>query len=134
LRGVVLSDTGPLYAAADPTDSQHERSLREQTRLEDQSLRAVVSYATLQEAHALVLRKLGPVQAQIFLRDLLRTTVFVVPTEEDYKKAVARIFRYPDQDISMADAINAEISDRLQIPMWTYDHHFDVMGSRVWRV
>lgn len=34
----------------------------------------------------------------------------------------------------MADAINAEISDRLQIPMWTYDHHFDVMGSRVWRV
>lgn len=133
MRGVVLADTGPLYAATDSTDSRHERSLQEQTRLEAQSLRAVVSYATLQEAHGLVLRKLGPSQAQTFLRDLLRTTVFVVPIEEDHKKAVGRVLRYPDQDISMADAVNAEIADRLQVPAWTYDHHFDIMGSRVWR-
>lgn len=133
MRGVVLADTGPLYAAADPTDSRHERSLREQTQLEAQRLRAVVSYATLQEAHGLVLRKLGPSQARTFLRDLLRTTIFVVPLEEDHKKAVGRIVRYPDQDISMADAVNAEIAGRLQVPMWTYDHHFDVMGSHVWR-
>ncbi len=133
MRGVVLADTGPLYAAADPADSRHERSLREQTQLEAQSLRAVVSYATLQEAHGLVLRKLGPSQAQTFLRDLLHTTVFVVPLEEDHKKAVRRVLRYPDQDISMADAINVEIADRLQVPVWTYDHHFDIMGSRVWR-
>lgn len=133
MRGVVLADTGPLYAAVDPTDSLHERSLREQTQLEAQSLRAVVSYATLQEAHGLVLRKLGPSQARVFLRDLLRTTVFIVPIEEDHKKAVGRVLRYPDQDISMADAVNAEIADRLQVPVWTYDHHFDIMGSRVWR-
>ncbi len=122
-----------MYAATDSTDSRHERSLQEQTQLEAQSLRAVVSYATLQEAHGLVLRKLGPSQAQTFLRDLLRTTVFVVPIEEDHKKAVGRVLRYPDQDISMADAVNAEIADRLQVPVWTYDHHFDIMGSRVWR-
>jgi predicted nucleic acid-binding protein len=29
------------------------------------------------------------------------------------------------------DAVNAEIADRLGLPVWTYDHHFDVMGSRV---
>lgn len=133
MRGVVLADTGPLYAAADPTDSMHGRSLREQNRLEAQSLRAVVSYATLQEAHGLVLRKLGSSQARTFLRDLLRTTIFIVPIEEDHKKAVGRVLRYPDQDISMVDAVNAEISDRLQIPIWTYDHHFDAMGSNVWR-
>ncbi len=133
MRGVVLADTGPLYAAADPADSLHERSLQEQTRLEAESLRAVVSYATLQEAHALVLRKLGPAQAQTFLRDLLRTTVFVVPIEEDHKKAVGRVLRYPDQDISLIDAVNAEVADRLGVAVWTYDHHFDVMGSRVWR-
>ncbi len=133
MRGVVLADTGPLYAAADPTDSMHGRSLQEQNGLEVQSLRAVVSYATLQEAHGLILRKLGPSQARAFLRDLLRTTVFIAPIEEDHRKAVGRVLRYPDQDISMADAVNAEISDRLRIPMWTYDHHFDVMGSNVWR-
>ncbi|MGB3635685.1 MAG: hypothetical protein WA982_16740 [Rubrobacteraceae bacterium] len=132
MRGVVLADTGPLYAATDPSDSQHERSLREQSQLEVQSLRAVISYATLQEAHGLVLRKLGPSQARTFLRELLRTTLFVIPLE-DHKKVIGRVLRYPDQDISMADATNAEISDRLQVPMWTYDHHFDMMGSQVWR-
>lgn len=133
MRGVVLADTGPLYAAADPNDSQHERSLREQAHLEAQSLRAVVSYATLQEAHGLVLRKLGTAQARTFLRDLLHTTVFVVPIEEDHKEAIRCVLQYSDQDISMADAINAETADRLQVPMWTYDHHFDDMGSHVWR-
>lgn len=133
MRGVILTDTGPLYASADPTDSMHERSIREQDRLEARSLKAVVSYATLQEAYGLVLRKLSPSQAQIFLRNLLRTTIFIVPVEQDHKKAVGRVLRYPDQDISIADAVNAEISDRLQIPIWTYDHHFDVMGAEVWR-
>ena len=93
----------------------------------------VVSYATLQEAHGLVLRKLGPSQARAFLRDLLRTTVFIAPIEEDHKKSVGYILRYPDQEISIAGAVNAEISDRLQIPIWTYDHYFDVMGAEIWR-
>jgi predicted nucleic acid-binding protein len=55
LRGVVLADTGPLYAAVDPNDSMHERSLEEQERLEAESLETAVSYATLQEAYVLVL-------------------------------------------------------------------------------
>jgi predicted nucleic acid-binding protein len=59
LRGVVLADTGPLYAAADPNDSSHARSLEEQEQLESENLQTAVSYATLQEAHVLVLRKLG---------------------------------------------------------------------------
>jgi predicted nucleic acid-binding protein len=133
LRGIVLADTGPLYAANDPTDSQHEKSIGEQTKLEAQGLRVVISYTTLQEAHGLVLRKLGSSQATIFLRDLLRTTVFIVPIEEDHKKAIRRVLRYPDQDISIADAINAEVANRLQVPVWTYDHHFDVMETQVWR-
>lgn len=133
MRGVVLADTGPLYAAADPADSLHERSLQEQTRLEAESLKAVVSYATLQEAQALVLRKLGLAQARTFLRDLLHTTVFVVPIEKDHKGTVGRVLRYPDQDISLTEAVNAEIGDRLRGPIWTYDHHFDIMDARVWR-
>lgn len=44
-----------------------------------------------------------------------------------------RVLRYSDQDISLADAVVAEISDRLEIPVWTFDHHFAVMGVRVWR-
>lgn len=41
--------------------------------------------------------------------------------------------RYPDQSITLFDAILAVLSDRLALPIWTFDHHFDVMGSDVWR-
>ncbi len=59
--------------------------------------------------------------------------VLVTLTEGDYERAVQRVLRYPDQYISLVDAVNAEIADRLGLPVWTYDYHFDGMGSRVWR-
>jgi hypothetical protein len=31
------------------------------------------------------------------------------------------------------DAVIAEISGRLEAPVWTFDHHFDVIGVKVWR-
>lgn len=78
-------------------------------------------------------RKLGLAQAESFLRHLVRTSVLLTPTEEDYRGAIRRVSRYPDQDISLIDALSVEIGDRLEAPAWTYDHHFDVMGARVWR-
>ena len=85
------------------------------------------------ESYSLAQCRLGLVQATSFLRHLLRTTVLLTPTEEDHRGAIRCVLRYPDQDISLADAILAEVSDRLAAPVWTYDHHFDVMGARVWR-
>nr|MBA3388725.1 hypothetical protein [Rubrobacter sp.] len=98
-----------------------------------EDLETAVSYATVQEAYILVLRKLGTAQARSFLEDLIQGAVLTTPTEGDYERAVGRVLQYPDQDISIADAVNAEISDRLQIPNWTYDRHFDAMGAEVWR-
>ncbi|MDQ3965916.1 MAG: hypothetical protein M3246_05610 [Actinomycetota bacterium] len=93
----------------------------------------VVPYSTLLESHALVLRKLGIAEAHSFLRYLTGTAILMNPTAEDYDRAIARVLRYPDQDVSLADAVVAEISERLDVPVWTYDHHFGVMGARVWR-
>jgi predicted nucleic acid-binding protein len=92
-----------------------------------------VPYSTLTEGHSLVLRKLGIREARSFLGYLSRTAIFLTPTTEDYEGAVARVIRYPDQDISLIDAVSAEIGARLEVTVWTYDHHFDVMGARVWR-
>lgn len=133
MRGVVLADTGPLYALRDPDDASHERSRAELGRLKAQRLRLVVPFPTLIESYALVQRKLGLAQARSFLRHLVRTSVLLTPTEEDHIGAMGRVLRYPDQDISLADALCAEISDRIEAPVWTYDHHFDVMGALVWR-
>ncbi len=133
MRGVVLADTGPLYAGVDPGDSLHQRALEDQRHINRENFNVAASYATLQEAHDLVLRKLGRVRARNFLRELVTITIFLTPTTQDYEKAVERTLRYPDQNITLADAIVAGISDRLDIPVWTFDHHFDVMRVRVWR-
>jgi predicted nucleic acid-binding protein len=33
----------------------------------------------------------------------------------------------------MFDAVTAVLARRLELPVWTYDHHFDVMRIAVWR-
>jgi len=130
---VVLADTGPLYALRDPDDASHGRAREDLENLRAQRFGVVVPYSTLTEGHALVLRKLGLAEARSFLRYLIRTAVFVTPTAEDYDRAAALILRYTDQDITLTDAVGVEIGDRLGVPVWTYDHHFDIMGARVWR-
>jgi predicted nucleic acid-binding protein len=133
LRGIVLADTGPLYAARDPDDSQHERGQRELRRLVSQNLTVVVSYPTLLESYTLVMRKLGVHEAHAFLDEVVRGSFFENPTREDYEKASVRVLRYRDQYITLVDAVIAEISIRLDAPVWTFDHHFDVMSTNVWR-
>lgn len=122
-----------MYALRDPNDSRHERAREELGHLKAQRLRLVVPFTTLIESHALVQRKLGFTPAGSFLRYLVRTSVLLTPTEGDYRGAIRRVSRYPDQDISLSDAVLAEIGDRLETPVWTFDHHFDIMGARVWR-
>lgn len=75
-----------------------------------QRLKIAVPSPTLIESHALVMRKLGLAQAVGFLRHLVRTTVLLIPTEEDHGKAIGRVLRYPDQGISLADAGCAALS------------------------
>ena len=31
------------------------------------------------------------------------------------------------------EAIELELSDVLDLPVWTLDHHLDVLGAQVWR-
>jgi predicted nucleic acid-binding protein len=57
----------------------------------------------------------------------------VNPTPEDYRQAVAKVHSLPDQHISLFDAAVATLAGRLELKVWTYDHHFDVMRIPVWR-
>jgi predicted nucleic acid-binding protein len=47
--------------------------------------------------------------------------------------AVKKVSRYPDQKITLVDAIVAVLSEKMNLPVWSYDYHFDVMGIPVWR-
>lgn len=129
----MLADTGPLYAARDPDDHHHDRSQAELRRLRSLHLKVIVPYPILLEAYSLIVRKLGSREAHRFLAQVVHTSILTNATEEDYQEASVAILPYRDQDISLFDAVLAEMSHRLEAPLWTFDHHFDVMGAAVWR-
>jgi predicted nucleic acid-binding protein len=132
VRPAVLADTGPLYAAADPDDAHHKRSRRELRRLADEKQEIMVAYPTLLEAYTLVLFRLGEAAASRWLEDMSGAAL-VNPSAEDYRRAIVRVQSLKDQAITLFDALVATLAVRLDLEVWTYDHHFDAMRVAVWR-
>jgi predicted nucleic acid-binding protein len=133
LRGIVLADTGPLYAARDPDDTHHRRSQDQLTRLKDANLKVVEPYPILLESYSLVMHKLGNREAHILINEVASTSILKNATPEDYQDASDIVLRYADQDMTLFDTVLAAMSVRLEAPVWTFDHHFDVMSVEVWR-
>lgn len=129
---VVLADTGPLYAAADPDDAHYKRASQELQRLAREKYEVVVAYPSLLEAYTLVLFRLGRNAASRWLSDMARASM-VNPTPEDYRQAAATVQALTDQPVTLFDATVAALATRLGLEVWTYDHHFDVMRVGVWR-
>jgi predicted nucleic acid-binding protein len=128
----VLADTGPLYAAADPDDSHYKRARQELHKLHIEKYEVLVAYPTLLEAYSLVLFRLGEHAALRWLSDMASAGM-VNPNPEDYRKAINRIRSFADQPITLFDGTLAVLAGRLSLPVWTYDHHFDLMRVAVWR-
>lgn len=80
-----------------------------------------------------MLGRLGIAESHAFLTHTEQTAFFENPSPDDYRRAIAMIARYDDQAISLADALCVVVSRRLDVPVWTFDHHFDAMQARVWR-
>ena len=133
MRQAVLGDTGPLYAAADPDDQYHAQAQRELNRLATQQTTVILAYPTLLEAFTLILNRLGRATAHRWLKETLGGAALLNPTPDDYRAAAAKVGLYPDQSITLFDATLAVVAGRLAVPVWTYDHHFDVMAVAVWR-
>lgn len=129
----VLADTGPLYAAVDPSDQHHRRARGETERLVREDVNVLVLYPTLLEAFTLVRQRLGFRVASRFLDEMLAGAAPINPEPPDYLDAVRRVRRYEDQMITLFDGVVAVVSERLQIAVWTYDGDFDVMRVPVWR-
>lgn len=128
----VLADTGPLYALVDPHDAHHKRARGDLRKLDGENREIVVAYSTLLEAHNMVLQRLGTQTALDWLTDMAEAAL-VNPTLEDYRRAAFKLGTLPDQAITLFDATVAILAVRLNLQVWTYDHHFDVMRVAVWR-
>ena len=128
----VLADAGPLYAAIDEGDERHQRASKELSELDLERRVIAVSYPTLLETHKLVQMRLGVAAAQTWL-DLMSDAALINPEPEDYRGAIAKVRSLPDQKISLFDALLGVLASRLNLHVWTHDHHFDVMRVPVWR-
>jgi uncharacterized protein len=126
----ILADTGPLYAAYDPSDRYHSQALAEVDRCVNQDI--FVSYPILLETHSLILKRLGISIGLRFLQELSAGATLIHPTTTDYTSATDILQRFPDQTITLFDATTAAIAQRLPLSVWTYDFHFDVMGIAIW--
>jgi predicted nucleic acid-binding protein len=128
----VLADSGPLYAAVDPHDAHHKRAISDLQKLDREKREVVVPYPILFEAYTMVLHRLRRNAATDWLTDMANAAL-LNPTPEDYRKALVIIGALADQPLTLFDATVAALATRLNLEVWTYDHHFDVMRVSVWR-
>jgi predicted nucleic acid-binding protein len=128
----VLADTGPLYAAVDPHDAHHKRARADLQKLDRENRDVLVPYPVLFEAYTMVLHRLRKNAATDWLSDMA-TAALINPTPEDYRKALVIIGALADQPLTLFDGTVAALATRLNLEVWTYDHHFDVMRVGVWR-
>ena len=129
---IVLADTGPLYAIVNPRDQYHERSRVELAALfADQRLMAV-TFPTVLETYSLILQRQSSRNAVRWIEDVARGPLPLEPIKADYLQAFETVQRLTDQDVTLFDAVLASFAIRSNLPVWTFDHHFDTLGAQRW--
>jgi predicted nucleic acid-binding protein len=121
-----------LYALADPSDQHHRRSRSDLEAIQGTGVQIAVSYATLCECYTLILRRLGGGYARIWLADVFAGAILVNPEPADYADGAAELDRFPDQPITLVDAVTASLARRLKSLVWTFDRHFDILRADIW--
>lgn len=129
----VLADAGPLYALVDRDDAHHERATTEASRLRNAGMTVIAIHPIVCETHALVLRRLGGSVARRWLAEITEGCDFINPSHEHYVAAAGKLGVLADQPITLFDGVLAQVAETLALPVWTYDHHFDLMEAAVWR-
>jgi predicted nucleic acid-binding protein len=129
---IVLADTGPLYALADPTDQFHARAAQEMAQLEGGGWQVAIPYPVLCEAYTLVLRRLGNEYALRWLEEVMGGAELLSPQPRDFDAAARHLQRLSDQPITLVDALVAQLAGHMAAAVWSYDHHFSTMRAKLW--
>jgi predicted nucleic acid-binding protein len=106
---LAVVDAGPLYAAADADDVDHEASLRVLSRPD---LRLVVPALVVAEATYFVGRRLGAAAESAFLHGLGAMDV-EGPSDEDFARMAGLVEEYADFPLGGTDASVIALAERL---------------------
>lgn len=125
---LAVVDAGPLYAAADADDGDHEPSL---AALGDPQLRLVVPALVVAEATYFVGRRLGAAAESAFLRGLGSLDV-EGPRRADLDRMAELVEQYADFPLGGTDASVVALAERLGAPtVVTLDRrHFGAVRPR----
>ena len=129
----VLADTGPLYAALDPDDQYHTRAQQEIARLRRGKISVKILHPTVLECYTLALYRLTRSTAAPWLGEIMDSAELINPGTDDYIHAARLVASFADQSLTLFDATIAVVAGKLNLDVWTYDHHFDLMRIPVWR-
>lgn len=110
---LAIADAGPLYAAADADDADHDASLAALSRPD---LRLVVPALVIAEATYFVGRRLGPDAEAAFLRGLGSLDV-EAPDSDDFTRMAELVDQYSDFPLGGTDASIVALAERLDAPV-----------------
>lgn len=110
---LAVVDAGPLYAAADADDADHEASVATLARPD---LRLVVPALVLAEATYFVGTRLGAAAEAAFLRGLAGVDV-EAPDGEDLARMADLVEQYSDFPLGGTDASILALAERLEAPV-----------------
>jgi predicted nucleic acid-binding protein len=125
---LAVVDAGPLYAAADADDRDHEASLGALSRAD---LRLVVPALAVAEATDFVGQRLGASAESAFLRGIGALDV-EGPTADDFVRMAELVELYADFPLGGTDASVIALAERLQAStILTLDRrHFGAVRPR----
>lgn len=132
IERAVLADAGPLYATLNQRDQYHERALVELATIAAEHRLVTIVYPTVLEAYSLILKRHSPSVAFGWLEDIAVDALIVDVEEADYLVAFETVRRFTDQPVTLFDALMSAYAARNNMPIWTYDHHFDILGAQRW--
>ena len=106
---LAIVDTGPLYAAVDADDLDHDRCIAAMSR---PGLRLVIPAMVVAEATYLIGTRMGPKTEAAFLRSL-RDLRIEAPRPEDLDRMGELIEQYGDFPLGGTDASVVALAERL---------------------
>ncbi len=128
----VMLDTSPLVALFDQADARQADVRGKLLTLQQAQIPVFITHIIMAETHARILQRFGIQSAASFLDTISDGSVNIVATEHiDLRKAREIIARFPDQDISLADATTMAVMLRMGIlNVLTFDHHYWLLNFR----